>query len=115
MHCALRSVVDFAALFRSGSRIMLNDRPSPTVLGPRSEPSLYMAELLHRVGNEYAIAIALASTASRKSSTEAKAALETVIQHLAQLGTVHRLLLPPAVEEGVDLGDYLARLCQTKL
>src|SRR6266478_5666897 len=58
---------------------MLNDRPTPTALGSRSEPPLYMAELLHRLGNEYANAIALASvTASRTTSAEAKAALEPV-------------------------------------
>ena len=95
---------------------MLNDRLTPTALESGSEPSLYMAELLHRVTNEYHSAIALASvTASRTSSSEAKAVLETVIQHLVQLAAVHRLLLPPAGEESIDLGDYLARLCQAKL
>jgi two-component sensor histidine kinase/AraC-like DNA-binding protein len=95
---------------------MLNVRPTPTALGSSSEPSLYMAELHHRVTNEYARAIASASvTASRASSKEAKAVLETVIQHLVQLAAVHRLLLPPALEESADLGDYLARLCQAKL
>ena len=95
---------------------MLNVRPTPTALGSGSEPSLYMAELLHRVTNEYASAIALASvTASRTPSTEAKAVLETVIQHLLQLAAVHRVLLPPAGEESADLGDYLARLCQAKV
>jgi hypothetical protein len=94
---------------------MLNVRPTPTALESSSEPSLYMAELHHRVTNEYARAIASASvTASRASSKEAMAVLETVIQHLVQLAAVHRLLLPPAVEESADLGDYLARLCQAK-
>ncbi len=71
---------------------MLNDRPTPTALGSRSEPPLYMAELLHRLGNEYANAIALASvTASRTSSAEAKAALEPVKSGRLPATTFNRL------------------------
>jgi len=92
---------------------MLN--ASPTVAPSGGEPLLYVAELLHRVSNEYASAISLASvTASRASSLEAKSALKIVIEHLVQLASVHRVLLPPVVDGTVDLGDYLTRLCQAK-
>ena len=93
---------------------MLNGAPTVPVSG--GEPLLYVAELLHRVSNEYASAISLASVmASRASSHEAKSALETVIEHLVQLATAHRVLLPPVVDGTVDLGDYLTRLCQAKV
>jgi two-component sensor histidine kinase len=93
---------------------MLNG--APTIPPSGGEPLLYVAELLHRVSNEYASAISLASvTASQTSSPEAKRALETVLEHLIQLATVHRVLLPPVVDEAVDLGDYLTRLCQAKV
>jgi two-component sensor histidine kinase len=93
---------------------MLN--ATPTVPPSGGEPLLYVAELLHRVSNEYASAISLASVmASRTSSHEAKSALQTVIEHLLQLATTHRVLLPPVVDGTVDLGDYLTRLCQAKV
>jgi two-component sensor histidine kinase len=93
---------------------MLNGAPkAPVSVG---EPLLYVAELLHRVNNEYASSISLASVmASRAASTEVKSALETVIEHLVQLATAHRVLLPPAVDGTVGLGDYLTRLCQAKV
>jgi two-component sensor histidine kinase len=93
---------------------MLNCASTVPVSG--GEPLLYVAELLHRVSNEYASAISLASVmASRASSPDVKSALETVVQHLGQLATAHRLLLPPAVEGTADLGDYLTRLCRAKM
>ena len=92
---------------------MLN--ATPTVPPSGGEPLLYVAELLHRVSNEYASAISLASVmASRTSSPEARSALKTVIEHLVQLASAHRVLLPPVVDGTVDLGAYLARLCQAK-
>jgi hypothetical protein len=81
---------------------------APTVSVSGGEPLLYVVELLHRVSNEYASAISLASVmGSRASSHEAKSALETVIEHLVQLATAHRVLLPPVVDGTVHLGDYL--------
>lgn len=93
---------------------MLNGTPTTPASG--GEPLLYVAELLHRVSNEYASAISLASVmASRASSPEAKSALKTVIEHLLQLAKAHRMLLPPVIDGTVDLGDYLTRLCQAKV
>ena len=93
---------------------MLNG--ASTVPASGGEPLLYVAELLHRVSNEYASAISLASVmASRAPSPEVRSALKTVIEHLVQLATAHRVLLPPVVDGTVDLGDYLTRLCQAKV
>jgi two-component sensor histidine kinase len=93
---------------------MLNGTPTVPVSG--GEPLLYVAELLHRVSNEYASAISLASVmASRASSPEVRSALKTVIEHLVQLASAHRVLLPPVVDGTADLGDYVTRLCQAKV
>ena len=93
---------------------MLNG--TPTGLASNAEPLLYLAELLHRVKNEYAIAIALASvTASRSSSQETKGALAQVIECLTRFAKTHRLLSPPAFEAVADLGEYLTQLCEIKV
>lgn len=93
---------------------MLNGAATGPV--PGDEPLLYVVELLHRVSNEYASAISLASVmASRASSSEAKSALKNVVEHLVQLAEAHRVLLPPLSDGTADLGDYLTRLCQAKV
>lgn len=93
---------------------MLNG--ASTVPVSNGDPLLYVVELLHRVSNEYASAISLASVvASRASSHEAKNALETVIEYLVKLASAHRVLLPPVVDGTADLGDYVTRLCQAKV
>ena len=81
---------------------MLNG--ASTVPASGGKPLLYVAELLHRVSNEYASAISLASVmASRAPSPEVRSALKTVIEHLVQLATAHRVLLPPVVDEASTL------------
>jgi hypothetical protein len=77
---------------------------------------LYVAELLHRVRNEYAEAIAMASVmASHSASRETKVTLEKVIEYLTRFAKAHQLLSPPAFGGVADLGDYLARLCNIKV
>jgi two-component sensor histidine kinase len=77
---------------------------------------LYVAELLHRVRNEYAEAIAMASVmASHSASRETKVTLEKVIEYLTRFAKAHQLLSPPAFGGVADLGDYLARLCNVKV
>ena len=74
---------------------------------------LYVAELLHRVKNEYAKLIALASVlASRSPSEETKGALEKVIECLTRFAKIHQLLSPPTFDGVTDLGGYLTRLCK---
>ena len=90
-------------------------RDSRTALAFGQEQMLYVAELLHRVNNDYTSAILLASLlASKSSSQEVKSALGRVIGHLTDLTRVHRVLSPPAAEGSSDLGDYLCRLCEAK-
>ena len=88
---------------------MLNG--ASTVPASGVEPLLYVAELLHRVSNEYASAISLASVmASRAPSPEVKSTLKTDSETTGPAG-----LLPPVVDGTADLGDYLTRLCQAKV
>jgi two-component sensor histidine kinase len=77
---------------------------------------LYVAELLHRVKNEYAKLIALSSVlASRSLSEETKDALEKVIECLTRFAKIHQLLSPPTFDGVTDLGEYLTRLCKFKV
>jgi two-component sensor histidine kinase len=75
-------------------------------------PSLYVAEFLHRVQNEYTCAISLATRlASRSSERETKAALAKVIDQLHALARAHEILRPPSTTEIDDLSAGLTRLC----
>jgi two-component sensor histidine kinase len=75
---------------------------------------LYVAELLHRVSNEYTNAISFASgLAATSFNDEAKAALRQVIDHLHALAGLHDVLRPPITGELVDLGESLTKLCRS--
>jgi two-component sensor histidine kinase len=74
---------------------------------------VYIAELLHRVQNEYTTAISLASTMAFRSVTpEAKAALSQMINHLLASAKAHRLLLPRSPAGLVDFTSDVTRLCR---
>ena len=81
--------------------------------GPGEQSFLHVAELLHRVRNEYARAISLAITlAARASNPETKSALDEVINHLYCTAETHRVLRPPREEGPVDLTDRITQLCR---
>ena len=74
---------------------------------------IYIAELLHRVSNEYMSVIAFASTAAaRSSNAEAKDALHEIINHLHALAKANRVLRPPLTDGLVDLSENIAQLCR---
>jgi hypothetical protein len=74
---------------------------------------LYVAEIVHRIGNEYTSAIAsMRLAAARSSSTEAKAALDRAAGQLGAFATAHRVMQPPLSGGLVDLSDSLTRLCK---
>ena len=55
---------------------------------------LQVAELLHRIGNDYTRAIAFASLrAANASSSEARSALNEVVNHLLATAEMHRVHL----------------------
>jgi two-component sensor histidine kinase len=74
---------------------------------------LLFAEFLHRVKNEYACAISLATIlAARSSNEETKAALAQVIDQLHALASAHEILRPPLTTALTDLGANLTKLCR---
>jgi two-component sensor histidine kinase len=74
---------------------------------------LYVAEIVHRIGNEYTSAIAsMRLAAAKSSSTEAKAALNRAAGQLGAFATAHRVMQPPLAEGVVNLADSLTRLCK---
>ncbi len=75
---------------------------------------LYVAELLHRVHNEYTKTIAFASTvALRSSNLETKSALSQIIEHLYASAKVYRVLSPPIAGRPVDFTANLTTMCHT--
>ena len=74
---------------------------------------LHVAEVLHRVANDYTRTVSFASLmASRASTDEARSALNEVANHLQIIAKMHRILRAPSVDELVDFTDAVARLCQ---
>jgi two-component sensor histidine kinase len=74
---------------------------------------LHIAELLHRVGNDYTRTVSFASLMASKASTEeARSALNQVANHLQIMAMTHKILRPPSVDEPVDFTDAVARLCR---
>jgi two-component sensor histidine kinase len=80
---------------------------------PVDRSLLYVTELVHRVQNEYAKAISLASIiAATSSNPEAKAALRQVRDHLYAAAETHRVLRPPQPGGLVDFAADLTQLCR---
>lgn len=80
--------------------------------GPGEQSFLHVAELLHRVRNEYTRAISFAfNLAARASNPETKSALDEVINHLYRTAETHRVLRPPREEGPVDFTDRITQLC----
>src|SRR3984957_4172309 len=76
---------------------------------------LQVAELLHRIGNDYTRAIGFASLqAANTSSNEARSALNKVENPLHAPAEMYRVLRTPSVAESADLTDTIARLCRAQ-
>jgi two-component sensor histidine kinase len=74
---------------------------------------LFFTEFLHRVKNEYACAISLATTLAAKSpNEETKAALVQVSNQLQALASAHDILRPPSTTALTDLSANLIQLCR---
>jgi two-component sensor histidine kinase len=71
-----------------------------------------VAEISHRVVNEFSEAIAMISVAAaRAGKGEARDALERAAERLRAHAHSHRALLQPKTEEVLDLADHLERVC----
>jgi two-component sensor histidine kinase len=78
-----------------------------------SEEHLLVREITHRINNELAAAIGVASlTASRSKNDEVKVALVGVIDVLCNFALVHRALEMPTQVTPLDAAEYLRSLCQ---
>ena len=78
-----------------------------------SEEHLLVREITHRINNELAAAIGVASlTASRSKNDEVKVALAGVIDILHNFARVHRALEIPTQVTPRDAAEYLRSLCQ---
>lgn len=76
-------------------------------------PWLYVAEVMHRVSNDYAIAIASASLkAARSVHPETRAALLELAQRLLASAEAHRLIQSPIGDGKVDLVAHISGLCR---
>lgn len=76
---------------------------------------LHVAELLHRIGNDYTRAILFTSLrAANASSNEARSALNEIVNHLHAAAEMHRVLRPPSVAVSADFTETIARLCRAQ-
>jgi two-component sensor histidine kinase len=83
-----------------------------SALRSRSE-TLQVAELLHRIGNDYTRAIAFTSLRAANALTdEARFELNEVVNHLQAEVEMYRVLRPPSVAGSADLTHTIARLCR---
>jgi two-component sensor histidine kinase len=80
----------------------------------KADPShgawLLLAEVNHRVANDYAMAVSSISMSARHAVPEAQADLLAARDRLYDFAEAHRALLAPAGDVA-DLSDYLAQLC----
>ena len=91
---------------------MIDDPTS--ALRSRAE-MLHVAEILHRIGNDYTRAILFASLrVANASSNETRSALNEVVNHLQAAAKMYRVLRPPSVVESADLTETIARLCRAQ-
>jgi two-component sensor histidine kinase len=96
-----RAIADWVIAMALQSDVQAADRPY-----------LYVAELLHRVHNEYTCAISLATRlAARSSHEETKTALAQIINRLHAMAASHQMLRPPLTTAPADLSANLAQLC----
>ena len=76
---------------------------------------LQVAELLHRIGNDYTRAIAFASLrVASASSDDARSALNEVVTHLQAATQIYRVLRPPSVAGSANLIHAIAGLCRAQ-
>lgn len=74
---------------------------------------LLLAEMGHRVANEYSLAIASISlVAHRTQHPQARSALDAAAERLRRYASAHRALQAPLAGGTIELSDYLGGLCR---
>ena len=79
---------------------------NPTAL----DPLLVLAEVEHRVANEFALAIASIELIAQTCEGRAKQALTQAAARLWDHAQAHRALLPPLPADTIDLSGYLRKV-----
>jgi two-component sensor histidine kinase len=93
-----------------GLKIMSEE--AETALHNIARPWLMVAEIEHRVVNEYTQAVAfLSASAMLSNSLEVKAVLNGAAEQLRSFASVHRALQAEFSNATTDLAQYLRRLC----
>ena len=75
-------------------------------------PMLLLAEVEHRIANEFALAVSSINLIARDCAGQAKEALAHAATRLTDYAHAHRALLPPVGEGPIDLSVYLRDVCQ---
>src|SRR5215475_9702581 len=74
---------------------------------------LMLREFSHRINNELASAIGLISVAAHRcNSSEARTALNTVLDRLENYASVHHSLQMPEYSTTIELAGYIQQLCR---
>lgn len=85
---------------------------SPSIIR-QSDPLVLVAEISHRVINEYSQAIAgIRVAAQRTASGEAQEILANAVTRLLTFAEAHKALQAPRPGDNLDLAEYLTRLCK---
>jgi two-component sensor histidine kinase len=98
------------ARFEIPARLGSASAASETIPGVMSGAWLLLAEMNHRVANEYALAVSSISLAARFATPDARPALLAARDRLFGYAEAHRAHLAPK-GESADLSDYLEHLC----
>jgi two-component sensor histidine kinase len=92
---------------------MSADPFSRPILSEGREPLILVAEITHRVANEYAHAISsLQRAAADAPDARSRASLKCAAARLWTYAEAHRALRAPVAPGLVDLGEYLTSLCE---
>lgn len=75
------------------------------------DPMLVLAEVEHRIANEFALAISSINLIARTCNGDARNALERAAVRLHHYALAHRALLPPISADSLDLSKYLNNVC----
>jgi two-component sensor histidine kinase len=77
-----------------------------------SGSDLLLAELTHRINNEFTSAVCIISrAAARSDNDDVKATLATVAERLMDYALVHRALQMPAESTEIDASAFMRELC----
>ena len=98
---------------------MLNESQPVTAQGASlgtitPEAFFLIAEMTHRVVNEYSVAISsLSLAATRAPDPQAREDILRATARLRDFASAHRALQIPVVREPIDLLEYLGEICRT--